>query len=342
MQHVQGNLPVPKLFNEFGSDSFKDQALIGGNPTGVANLNNVRYKWVAPLYRTMVGNYWIPQKINLTEDKTTVKSLTFDEDAAVKDTLSALIYMDNFQTSNLPNIADYLTNPAVKNLLVIQSFQEVIHSESYQYILESLYSNQERDGIYNRWRDNPALLERNKFIASIAEDFLASPTPDNFDRVIVANAILEGIYFYQGFNLFDQLAHRRKLVQSAKEIDYIRRDEKTHVGIFVNIIKERKIKESVVAEMVNQGVLNEISWCHTTYGDRILGISLQSSEDNVKYLGNDLMVRCGYKPLYEGVDNPYKHLEQANQEGSKRENFFESGGVTSYDTADSVEGWDLL
>lgn len=48
-----------KLFNASGSDSYEDQAIIGGNPTGIANLNNVRYSWVQPLYRKMVGNFWI-------------------------------------------------------------------------------------------------------------------------------------------------------------------------------------------------------------------------------------------------------------------------------------------
>lgn len=335
-------LHVPKLFNESGSDSFEDQAIVGGNPTGIANLNSVRYKWASPIYRTMIGNFWIPQKINLTEDRITINNLEEDEDKAVRDTLSFLIFMDSFQTNNLPNIAEYITCPAVKNLLVVQAFQEVVHSESYQYILESLYPSFEREEIYNRWRDNPVLAARNKFIASVAQDFVDNPSDENFDKVIVANFCLEGIYFYQGFNFFDQLAHRKKLVQTAKEIDYIRRDELTHIGIFTNIIRERQIDKNVIYAMVKAAVDNEVQWCHSIYGNRILGISERSSEAYVKFLANDRLGRLGLEPLYTGVDNPYKHLEEANKEGKKRENFFESGGVTSYDTADSVGGWDNL
>lgn len=333
---------VPKLFNENGSDSFEDQVLVGGNPTGIANLNSVRYKWAAPIYRTMVGNFWIPQKISLVDDKVSIKNLEPDEDKALRDTLSFLIFMDSFQANNLPNIAEYITCPAVKNLLVVQAFQEVVHSESYQYILESLYPSFEREEIYNRWRDNPVLAKRNQFISKIAQEFVDNPTEEGFDKVLVGNLCLEGIYFYQGFNFFDQLAHRKKGVQTAKEIDYIRRDELTHIGIFVNVIKERNVNQDLIIAMVREAVENEIDWCKSIYGNRILGISEKSSESYVKWLANDRLSRLGIQPIYVDVENPYKHLEEANKEGKKRENFFESGGVTSYDTADSVSGWDDL
>ena len=84
----------------------------------------------------------------------------------------------------------------------------------------------------------------------------------------------------------------------------------------------------------------EMKWCKQTYGNRILGITEKSSEQYVKWLCNDRLKRTGFGNLYEEVDNPYKHLDNASKEGAKRENFFESGAVTSYDMADSVDGWE--
>lgn len=274
----------------------------------------------------------------------TIKNLTQDEDQAVRDTLSFLIFLDSFQTNNLPNIVEYITNPGVKNLIHVQTFQEVVHTEAYQYILESLYPSIERDAIYNRWRDNPVLQKRNKMVADIAEEFVDDRSEKSFKKVLCANLALEGVYFYQGFNLFDQLAHRKKLVQVDKEIDYIRRDELTHLGIFVNIIKEYDKKDirDIAYSVFEQAAEQEIEWCKSTYGNKILGISEKSSENYVKYLVNDRLNRIGLEPLYEKVDNPYKHIEQSQNEGSKRESFFESGAVTSYDMADSVDGWDDL
>lgn len=331
-----------KLFNPNGGDSFEEQALLGGNPSGIANLNNSRYSWVSPLYRQMVGNFWIPEKVDLTGDKVSIKELTEDEDEATKNTLSFLIFLDNYQTANLPNISGYITNPNVRNLLAVHAFQEVIHSAAYQYVLEALYPTMQRDEIYNRWKTNTSLMERNKSIAKIGEAFSQEASEENFHRVLAANFALEGIYFYQGFNFFDQLAHRNRLVQTDKEIDYIRNDELTHMGLFVNIMKEAKTPKRIIEEVVEDAVKNEIAWCKSVYGNRILGISESSSEEYVKYIANDRLGRMGIAPMFQGVRNPYAHIEQSKKSGGKRENFFESGAVTEYDTAGSVDGWDDL
>lgn len=333
-----------KLFNAEGGDTFNDQQLIGGNPTGIANLNNVRYNWVQPLYRKMVGNFWIPQKVSLVEDKVTFKQLDPAEERALRLTLSFLIFLDNFQVANLPNVAEYISCPAVRNLLVVQEFQEVIHSETYQYILEALYPSMQRDEIYNLWREIPVLKKRIQFIADIAEKFKANPTEENFIDVVIANFILEGIYFYQGFDFFHNLAHRKKLVQTDVEITYIQTDENTHLAIFINILKELGVSNFAdrVYKMVAEAVEHEIEWSHFTYGDSILGISKKSSEARVKVLANKRLKNIGLEPLYPDAVDPYKHLDDSKAVGGARGNFFEAAAITAYDTADSVEGWDEL
>lgn len=328
-------LKTVPLFNENGDDKPENQELINGNPTGISNLNENRYKWTAQLYRIMTGNFWIPEKVSMSEDKVTI--LTPEEDEAVKDTLSFLIFLDSFQCLNLPNIHKYITAPNVSNILIIQQYQEVIHSQSYQYILDALYPLMTRESIYNRWRTNPNLLKRIKYITDIANRFKAEPNVENFKEIVVANLLLESIYFYQGFMFFDQLASRNKLVQTDKQIDYIRRDEMTHIGIFTNIIRELFTDEDkeIVVDMFKQAVNHEIEWAHFVYGDKILGISKESSERYVKFLANDRMKRINMNPIYPEITvNPYAHLES-----SKRENFFETT-VTSYDRSESVTGWD--
>ena len=38
-------LVKPKLFNVNGGEGYEDQVLVGGNPTGISNLNQQRYVW---------------------------------------------------------------------------------------------------------------------------------------------------------------------------------------------------------------------------------------------------------------------------------------------------------
>ncbi|HCH9337644.1 TPA: ribonucleotide-diphosphate reductase subunit beta [Salmonella enterica] len=339
---IYRNIALEKaaIFNENGSDAYEDQLLVGGNPTGIVNLNTVRHQWAATIYNQMLANFWIPQTVDMTDDKRTKDLLTADETQATYDTLSFLIFMDSFQVTNLPNIAEVITSKVVNNCLTSQAFDETIHTLAYQYIAETLLPTISRDDIYNRWKDIEPLKERIRTMTQIAEDYVANPSWDSFYKVLIANLHLEGLYFYQGFNYFDQLAHRKKLVQCAKQIDYIRRQEFTHRGLFINIIKEIGVDEDLIITMTKEAVKNEIKWCHYVYGDRILGISKKSSSAYVMYLANGILKALGIKEIYD-VENPYKHLEQAAKQGGTRENFFETT-VTSYDTAGSLSGWDMI
>lgn len=333
-------LHAQPLFDKNAIDSKETQQIFGGQSTGISNLNDIKYDWVAPTYRLMVGNHWVPEKVDMSSDKITIKTLTEDEDDAVKNTLSFLIFLDSFQSNNLPNIKEFTTCPGVANLIGIQLFQEIIHSQSYQVILDALYPFVTREEIYNKWRTNANLLKRNEFIAGIANEFLEKKDMDSFKRVLVANFILEGIYFYNGFNLFYQLASRQKLMQTSKMIKYIENDELTHMGMFKNILREvcdpvGKDREMIVS-MIEQAVEHEVEWNHSIYGNRILGISESSSEQYVKWLANDRAALLGIPAIYEGVSNPYKYLD-----GATRENFFEVGAVTEYAKADTVTGWDF-
>ncbi|MGL5744446.1 MAG: ribonucleotide-diphosphate reductase subunit beta, partial [Cetobacterium sp.] len=127
-----------KLFNPLGNDSLSERKIIKGDSTNIFNLNNVKYGWANQLYRSMMGNFWIPEKIDLTQDKNDYENLTDEEAAAYDGILSFLIFLDSIQTNNIPNVSDYITAPEINLILSIQTFQEAIHSQSYQYIIESI------------------------------------------------------------------------------------------------------------------------------------------------------------------------------------------------------------
>ena len=62
-------------------------------------------------------------------------------------------------------------------------------------------------------------------------------------NTIVANYILEGIYFYSGFMFFYNLGRNNLMPGSVQEIRYINRDENTHLWLFRNILLELKKEE---------------------------------------------------------------------------------------------------
>lgn len=341
MENILNNIKQRLVFNPDGDDSLESRKLIGGNATGIANLNSVKYTWASKLYNVMLNNFWIPQKVSLVDDKTTIKELTADELDAFKNTLSFLIALDSMQTATLPHLSAYITAPEVNALFTLQEFQEQIHSQSYQYILQELFPNLEREAIYDRWRSNPTLLKRNKTIAEPYQTFVDNPNKENFKRAIAADYALEGLFFYNGFNYFYQLESRNKGVGVASIIQYIENDEATHVALMTHLVKEEFDMKSpedkkIIQDTLREAALAEIEWGKETYGNRILGISERSSEEYVKYLANQRSKAVGAGVLFDGYNsNPYQYLDKKD----KRENFFETT-VTEYSQSAAVTGWD--
>ena len=340
-----------KLFNPLGDDSLSKRRVIKGDSTNIFNLNNVKYQWANQLYRTMMGNFWIPEKIDLTQDKNDYKNLTDQEKEAYDGILSFLIFLDSIQTNNIPNVCDYITAPEINLILSIQTFQEAIHSQSYQYIIESILPKEIRNSIYDKWREDKILFERNKYIAEMYQKFLEEPNDKNFSKVIIADYLLEAIYFYNGFNFFYLLASRNRMMGTSDVIRLINRDELSHVVIFQHLLKEIRnenpdfFNDEEIYSMFRKAVEQEINWTNHIIGNQILGITEETTEQYTKWLANERLRSIGLKPIYEGFNkNPYKNIPKfadTEGEGNVKANFFE-GTVTSYNMSSSIDGWDEI
>ncbi|QEN06413.1 ribonucleotide-diphosphate reductase subunit beta [Thiospirochaeta perfilievii] len=340
-----------KLFNPTGSDNLNDRKIIGGNSTNLFNLNNTKYTWANKLYRSMMENFWIPEKVDLTSDFQDYQKLTEHERKGYDGILSFLVFLDSIQTNNIPKISDFITAPEVNLILAIQTYQEAIHSQSYAYLIESLIPSDKRNNIYEFWRDDKILYERISFIAQIYQDFHDKDSSENFVRSLIANFLLESVYFYNGFNFFYLLASRNLMPGSADIIRYINRDELTHVVLFKEMIlaimeeSPGLITEELVYPMFQEAVKQEIEWTNHILGNEILGITVNSTESYTKYIANQRLKSINMNPLYKGYDiNPYAHLERiADTEGAGdvKANFFEST-VTSYNQSSAISGWENL
>jgi ribonucleoside-diphosphate reductase beta chain len=345
------NIFQKKLFNPTGSDDISERQLVGGNSTNLFNLNNTKYTWANKMYKSMMENFWIPEKVDLTSDVQDYQKLTEPEKRAYDGILSFLVFLDSLQTNNVPKLSEYITAPEVNLILAIQTYQEAIHSQSYAYLIESLIPADRRNDIYEFWREDKVLFDRIGFIAKIYQDFHDKQNQENFARSLIANYLLESVYFYNGFNFFYLLSSRNLMPGSADIIRYINRDEMTHVVMFKRIIlalnKEREgfISKEMIYPMFEKAVEQEIEWTNHIIGNNILGITKKSTEQYTKYIANMRLKHLEFPALYRGFDtNPYLHLERiADTEGNGdvKANFFEST-VTSYNQSSVISGWDQL
>lgn len=310
------------LFNPTGDTEVRLRRMIGGNTTNLNDFNNMRYPWVSDWYRQAMNNFWIPEEINLAQDVKDYPNLSAPERTAYDKILSFLVFLDSIQTANLPCIGEYITANEVNLCLSIQTFQECVHSQSYSYMLDTICSPTQRDDILYQWKTDEHLLRRNTFIGELYNEFQLRKDPFTLLKVMMANYILEGIYFYSGFMFFYNLARIGKMPGSAQEIRYINRDENTHLWLFRNIIHELQ-KENpelftpeniqVLQQMLEEGVRQEIAWGHYVIGDDIPGLTRDMVTDYIKYLGNLRWSGLGYGALFPGYDSEPENMAWVSQ-----------------------------
>ena len=322
------------LFNEFGDTEVSKKRMVNGNTTNLNDFNNMKYTWVSDWYRQAMNNFWIPEEINLSQDLKDYKRLTKDEKTAYDKILSFLIFLDSIQTANLGNINNYITASEVNLCLTIQAFQEAVHSQSYSYMLDSICSPEERNEILYQWKDDEILLSRNKFIGDLYNNFINEPNLYNFIKALMANYVLEGVYFYSGFMFFYNLERMGKMPGSSQEIRYINRDENTHLWLFRNIIRELTYEipevftdefKNELRDMVRIGVENEIAWGKYVIGNRIQGMNETLIENYIKYVGNLRLRDLGLEILYENnLENPAKWVELYSDPNMVKTDFFEA------------------
>ena len=335
------------LFNAQGDTDVARRSMINGNTTNLNDFNNLKYDWTSRWYRQAMNNFWIPEEINLGQDVKDYRKLTEDERTAYDKILSFLVFLDSLQTANLPNIGAYITANEVNLCLTIQAFQEAVHSQSYSYMLDTICSPEKRNEILYQWKDDEHLLKRNEFIGNLYNDFLAHRDARHLVRTLMANYILEGIYFYSGFMFFYNLGRMGKMPGSAQEIRYINRDENTHLWLFRNILTELRKEhpelfgpedEKEYREMLKTGAEQEMEWAAYVLGDRIAGLSLDMVKDYIKYLANLRAKGIGLTPVYEGheqVPESMAWVDIYSNANDIKTDFFEAKS-TAYSKAGAI------
>lgn len=324
------------IYNPDSKESLNDRRVFGGNSDGMINFTRMKYQWALNLWDMMEANTWFPREVQMTQDAKDYKLLTSAEKRMYDLVLSQLIFMDSLQTNNLmDNINPYITAPEINACLSRQSYEEANHSKSYAVMVESISDN--TDLIYDMWKTDAKLREKNTYIAEVYEKLSDVIDDRKIVLVLFANQILEGIYFYAGFAAMYALGKAGKMLGSSQMIRFIQRDEVTHLLLFQNMInsvrKERpelftQDLENEVRAMFRKAVDLEASWgAYITQG-QILGFTDAIIRQYIEYLADRRLEAIGYKPEYN-VKHPIPWVDGYASFNDQRTNFFE-GNVVNY------------
>lgn len=326
-----------RIYNPQSNENLTDRRVFGGNPHGILNFTKAKYQWALKLWDLMEANTWFPKEVDTTDDVRDYQfNLTTAEKRMYDLVWSQLISMDSFQTNNLAdNINPYITAPEINAILARQAYEEANHSKSYAVMVEAICDN--TDLIYEMEKHDDVLREKNGFISGVYEELAGEVTDEKLLFAMVANQILEGIYFYSGFTSIYALARAGKMLGSAQMIRFIQRDEIVHLLLFQNMINSvrkecadlfTKENEDKIYSMFQTAGDLEIKWGKYITQNQIMGFTDDIIEEYIHYLIDNRLTSIGLRKIYD-AKHPIKWVDDFSKFNDQKSNFFESK-VTNY------------
>lgn len=329
----------------------KSDKLIEGSCSSILNWDDIRKPEMYKLYKVLIANHWIPSEIPMNKDKLQFEQLTAQEQETYKKIIGLLAVLDSMQTNFVTDVGNYFTDSSLVAIAAIINQQEVIHNQSYSYVLSSITNYEVQKEVFEYWKKDEILLERNLFIAELYQRFRDEPTPATFFEAVVADMILEGIFFYSGFSFFYHLARQQKMLGTSQMISYIQRDEAQHAYFFGEVFKllltdfpELNTSERIqyVYDTIDQAVKLEEKWAHYVL-NQIDGIDLDDFSRYIRFIANKRLKTMGLQPAYEGVDNCMPWIRPFSDEAlnQTKTDFFEAKSRTYAKVSDD-NGFDEL
>ena len=355
-----------QFFNPNGEDNIRKLVLdneVVDNSTGTWYLNDKRKTWASSLSTENQGFWekqdeflWRPEEISMVNDKQDFESLDREIQFAIENILSFLQYLDSIVPEN-DTILKFITGDyEIKQALGIHEFVEGgIHTKSYQYILKTLFGedNKKIKEVYYRFRTYKPLAERNK---ELSKEFQAlrdivykgilnteiETYKQQFFKTIIQDYFIESTIFYMGFLFFHIIrVNLNKLSGVNQQISLIRRDEELHVSLFHKIIKtfqeenEMFFDEDIIYDIAYKTAEADKKFYKETLQDRVSGLTEKNINAYIEYTVNKRLKALGLKTIYSSKENPFQTIESVNNSSELRKSsFFETGAVDYFSTND--------
>lgn len=317
-----------------------DRRLIDGETNNLMQVYPLKHKWTSQVIDKMMANAWSWKQDIISEDLKQYQSGKLNE-GNLKAYMKALAFvsnLDGIQFHNLMNnISKYITSPEVNICISRQAWEEALHVLSYADIIETMGFDPK--DVYWLFETDDYLATKNQFIMESSSLLNKEYSSANFAKTIVANIVLEGIYFYSAFLVFFNLDRQGLMRGTSNRIKHIARDEITHLWLFTNmwntLRQERPelFTESLIEEckeIVKLGVKFETIWGKYIIADGVLGLTDDIIESFVQDLGNSVWKNnLGFSDILftnedgKPVKNLAKWFDDYLEFNDTKTNFFE-------------------
>ncbi|QDQ98129.1 class 1b ribonucleoside-diphosphate reductase subunit beta [Tomitella fengzijianii] len=310
------------------------------------NWNRVPDEKDAEVWDRLTGNFWLPEKVPVSNDIPSWATLTEYEQRLTTRVFTGLTLLDTIQgtVGAVSLIPDAIT-PHEEAVYTNIAFMESVHAKSYSTIFSTLCSTPQIDEAF-RWSEENENLQ-NK--ARIVLDYYRGDDPL---KRKVASTLLESFLFYSGFYLPMYWSSHAKLTNTADVIRLIIRDEAVH-GYYIGYKyqkgleklsgAEREDLKNYTFELLFELYENEVEYTQDLYDE--VGLT-EDVKKFLRYNANKALMNLGYEGLFpkDETDVNPAILSALSPNADENHDFF-SGSGSSYVIGKAVntedEDWDF-
>ncbi|WP_165241451.1 class 1b ribonucleoside-diphosphate reductase subunit beta [Corynebacterium lizhenjunii] len=315
-------------------------------PVKAINWNTVPDEKDAEVWDRLTGNFWLPEKVPVSNDLPSWKTLTEREQETTMRVFTGLTLLDTIQgTVGAVSLLPDAVTPHEEAVYTNIAFMESVHAKSYSNIFMTLSSTPQINDAFRWSEENENLQKKAKIVLSYYQG-------DDPLKKKVASTLLESFLFYSGFYLPMYFSSRAKLTNTADIIRLIIRDEAVH-GYYIGYKYQQGLKKLAQAEqeelkgytfdLVYDLYDNELDYTEDLYDD--LGWT-EDVKRFLRYNANKALNNLGYEGLFPDDETKVSPaiLSSLSPNADENHDFF-SGSGSSYvigkaeDTTD--EDWDF-
>lgn len=304
------------------------------------------------VWQRLTANFWLPEKVPLSNDLPTWRTMTPVYRELVTRTFTGLTLLDTLQASvgEISQIPDAHTEHEQAVYANI-AFMQAVHARSYSSVFSTMCSSTEIDDAYTWAISNPLLQRR---ATRVIEHYYGS---DPLKRK-VASTLLSSLLLYAGFYLPLWLSTRGKLMNTADMIRLILRDKAVH-GYYSGYKYQRglELKPERANEMAEftYSLCDELLDMEKAYtadlyapadqANALEGLTLDGVMSFVYYNADKALMNLGYEPAYEeqAAHVSPEIIAALTPESNETHDFFSgSGSAYIIGTAEETteEDWD--
>ena len=310
------------------------------------NWNRLDDEKDAQVWARLTGNFWLPEKVPLSNDLPTWHSLSDAEQTMTVRVFTGLTLLDTVQsTVGAVAMIDDARTPHEEAVLTNIAFMESVHAKSYSSIFSTLCSTVQIDEAFD-WSETNEYLQTK---AQIVVDYYRGDDP--LARK-AASVLLESFLFYSGFYLPLHWSSRGKLTNTADMIRLIIRDEAVH-GYYIGYKYQKGLEQITEAEreelknytfeLLFELYDNEVDYTQDLYDE--VGLT-EDVKKFLRYNANKALMNLGYEGLFpkDETDVNPAILSALSPNADENHDFF-SGSGSSYVIGKAVntedDDWDF-